>query len=404
MPREPAAGSRLGDFWPTALRWVDENHDANPPTEPPWPTLRVPDGPRAAPPLRNLRNPSTYVVSLAGSHSRRRLFARQWNALEGLPGGFEAVRWLRAVNGSRIPPEVANPAGARARGQEAVFRARPGILGCSLSHMLAFRLHLAADAAANSGGGGRAVPLKRDLVVLEDDALFHQHFGARLRAFLDADALPEYVEHGRRRGEVRKLPVARYHIGGDAFWSAPWSETDLYYDVSWVSRLWAYIIRAEFVAPILDHLTDTALDPGPNPAVDQRLSGSDFTRANFSVLAPKIPLVWIAEGGRSNTDLLRGEVLRQSDQEEKVWLPGAAALDWDGLTKHGKCWQATWTPEQPCVADFRCNLPNGRHCERVRADNGTALRGEVDRRKAAGQRRHSGWGGPKTAGGVGLYR
>ena len=142
MPREPAAGSRLGDFWPTALRWVDENHDANPPTEPPWPTLRVPDGPRAAPPLRNLRNPSTYVVSLAGSHSRRRLFARQWNALEGLPGGFEAVRWLRAVNGSRIPPEVANPAGSRARGQEAVFRARPGILGCSLSHMLAFRLHL----------------------------------------------------------------------------------------------------------------------------------------------------------------------------------------------------------------------------------------------------------------------
>jgi len=170
-----------------------------------------------------------------------------------LEEGFilEKTYWMPAINGFEIPPKLSNPNGKSALGSEATFRQNPGVLGCYLSHLLILRDH-------------RQKCRECDLLVFEDDVDFHPNL-QELWTHFTAN-LPKEV-HTSIDGPI--APVARLHIGGDAFWSAPIAKTESYYQVSWVSRTWGYVVKANAMERMLHFLQDN--NAHVNPGIDQQL-------------------------------------------------------------------------------------------------------------------------------------
>eukprot|EP00928_Gymnodinium_smaydae_P095724 TRINITY_DN8283_c0_g1_i2.p1 TRINITY_DN8283_c0_g1~~TRINITY_DN8283_c0_g1_i2.p1 ORF type:complete len:359 (-),score=39.23 TRINITY_DN8283_c0_g1_i2:153-1229(-) len=262
-----------------------------------------------------LTNPHVYVLSLAHDIQRRYDFLSRYAQIGW---NVKAVQWAPGVDGRLVPDHLCNPNGKNATGAESVFLNNAGVFGCFLSHLLIFRQHL------------RMCP-ECDLIVLEDDVGFHHDFKKLWQAMMAN--LPELLES--MGPGSKKVPLARIHFGGDAFWAPPISAnpTDGYFQPSWVSRTWGYAIKANAVSLILRELQ--AANGTVDMGIDQRLSGENFVDA-FPVVTPIAPLAIACEAsshtdGSSNSD---GEDFGTNCEPSKFEHP---------------CWYGTWTGEEFCI-------------------------------------------------------
>lgn len=260
-----------------------------------------------------LNNPVIYVISMAGSHGRRAAFAARF---KNLSLSVKDIHWLPAINGSDVPVNLRNPKGEDAKGAELAFKNDPGIFGCFASHLMAYRRHLRESAT-------------RDILIFEDDAEFHPEFKKRWQEF--TSGLPEKVWVKDDDGATKQVPWARIHIGGDGFWAAPVVSTPTYYQASWVSRTWAYVIKSESLKGLLTRM-ESQDEPG-NMGIDQQLSGS--ASRYFPVLAPKTPLVLSC----TPSTYAGNNVVIDSEQKS-----GITPDDW---TK--ACWGLCYIEKQPCA-------------------------------------------------------
>eukprot|EP00929_Paragymnodinium_shiwhaense_P033443 TRINITY_DN18368_c0_g1_i1.p1 TRINITY_DN18368_c0_g1~~TRINITY_DN18368_c0_g1_i1.p1 ORF type:complete len:414 (-),score=79.08 TRINITY_DN18368_c0_g1_i1:155-1396(-) len=265
-----------------------------------------------------LHRPHVYVVSLEQSADRRPLFAA---AFRKLGMNVEGAYWLPAINGHDVPVALRNPNGANAHGAEKAFAEAPGVFGCYMSHLLALRQHM------------RRCP-ECDLVVFEDDVQFHPQFKAKMQEF--TAGLPSLLPAANASG-AHEVPVARYHLGGDAFWAPVIKSTPTYFQVSWVSRTWGYAVKGREFGSLIEQLRDANSDT--NMGVDQQMSGVSFVK-KFAVLTPKRPLVISPPGTVSMTAAKGGK----SGSHESI------AVDPALWNPKQDCWAATYLPGTPCLS------------------------------------------------------
>merc|ERR1712151_529079 len=136
-------------------------------------------------------------------------------------------------------------------------------------------------------------------------------------------------------GKVDVAPVARLHLGGDAFWEAPLAETTSYYQVKSVSRTWGYVMKAHATSKMVEHFE--RMNAGINSAIDIQMSGYAFVR-KFPVLAPKIPLLTsVGEDSATSHASLQGLNREVIEIKPDVWKT--------------ICWHATYVKGQPCQQD-----------------------------------------------------
>merc|ERR1711971_68279 len=222
------------------------------------------------------------------------------------------------MDGSKIPKRLSNPHGNASTGGEKGFsKLSDGVLGCFLSHILVLRDHL------------RLCP-HCDLMVFEDDTVFHPNFRELWTEFIRA--VPEEVPV-RVDGKARRVPVAKLHFGGDAFWEPPLFTAKSYYHIKAASRTWGYVMKADAITGMMAYLLKR--DDEANPAIDTVMVDREFVE-NFPVLAPKQPLL-IGAGKSSTTGLASFADADRGVQE-------VSDKDW----KH-HCWSPTYVRNQTCV-------------------------------------------------------
>eukprot|EP00929_Paragymnodinium_shiwhaense_P089117 TRINITY_DN49351_c0_g1_i1.p1 TRINITY_DN49351_c0_g1~~TRINITY_DN49351_c0_g1_i1.p1 ORF type:complete len:525 (-),score=107.42 TRINITY_DN49351_c0_g1_i1:96-1670(-) len=239
-----------------------------------------------------LQEPHVYVISMASEGKRRASIANRFRNLRMKVGG---VHWLPGVDASQMPAGLRNPNGKAASGLEQAFKMYPGKLGCILAHLMAYHKNL------------KRCP-HCDVLVVEDDVAFHPRFRVKLAEFLSG--LPSWIPQDPARApkgwpakaqaiehqgsatdwisaydESQLLPVARLHIGGDVFWAPPIRVMPTYYQASWPSRGWGYVVKANYTREIFEHLRATR-----QPDIDQQISGLDYLQ-KYAILAPKKPIV-----------------------------------------------------------------------------------------------------------------
>jgi len=158
-----------------------------------------------------LKRPQLYIVSLAMATARRKRLAEQ---LRKLDFSVEFAQWTLGIVGTDVPVELRNPRGELAMGSERRFRRQPGYFGSFLAHLMAFNSSLQRCHEC-------------DLVVLEDDVIFHPDFKSLWLEFVQK--LPDEVPVDVNPNSTRKR-WARLHLGGN-FWMPPVRETPGYWQV-----------------------------------------------------------------------------------------------------------------------------------------------------------------------------
>lgn len=313
------ASSSLGNmsfgespFSDKLFKWADEALEpTNTYETSSWPLLETVGVPWDS----GLRKPHLYVISMERSKKRRASFAQRF---KNVGMNFAGLHWAPGVDGFTVPIGLVNPHGVNATNAELFFLHHPGVLGCYLSHMLVYRKHLKICPGC-------------DMMIMEDDVDFHPQFRQRWQKFMSGVPNDMLVQTSAAKGQPT-LPVARLHVGGDAFWERPEVETPDYYQVLAVSRTWGYVVRREFTKSLLDFLQRRNLRW--NMGVDEQLSGRDFV-SKFPVLAPKQPLIR-ALPARSHTG---------TDFE----LDKDHGVGQDPMLWHKSCWVAAYVHGQPCL-------------------------------------------------------
>jgi hypothetical protein len=202
-----------------------------------------------------LRNPQAYVISMSHAAPRRAHFGDQWNSLNlDVP-----ARWARAFDGTENIDEAAGWKNS-------------AIYACWKSHASIFAHHQEGD-----------------LVIFEDDVLFHPDFTRRLHELMinvpsDWDVV---------------------HLGGDAFWDPPYGRAPQYFWVRSASRTWGYIVREAAVKRISAVLnaqgSPDALRPLPIDATLAALSSACEGGTALRTYAPRVPLLQQARAASSQT-------------------------------------------------------------------------------------------------------
>jgi hypothetical protein len=202
-----------------------------------------------------LHKPQAYVISMSHAAPRRAHFAEQWDALNlDIP-----AQWQRAFDGTED-------------NEEAVGWKNSAIHACWKSHASIFAHHQAGD-----------------MLIFEDDVVFHPDFTHRVHELLinvpsDWDVV---------------------HLGGDAFWDPPYGQAPQYYWVRSASRTWGYIVREAAVKRIAAVLnaqgTPDALRPLPIDGTLAALSSACAEDAALRTYAPRVPLLQQAKSATSQT-------------------------------------------------------------------------------------------------------
>lgn len=202
-----------------------------------------------------LHKPQAYVISMSHAAPRRAHFAKQWNALNlDMP-----AQWERAFDGTEDIGEAAGWKNA-------------AIHACWQSHAAIFASHKEGD-----------------MLIFEDDVLFHPDFTHRVHELMinvpsDWDVV---------------------HLGGDAFWDPPYGEASQYYWVRSASRTWGYIVREAAVKRISAVLnaqgTPDALRALPIDTTLAALSSACDEGAALRTYAPRVPLLQQAQSATSQT-------------------------------------------------------------------------------------------------------
>jgi hypothetical protein len=202
-----------------------------------------------------LHKPQAYVISLSHAAPRRAHFADQWNALNlDIP-----ARWERAFDGTEDSDEGAGWKNS-------------AVYACWKSHASIFAHHEEGD-----------------LIIFEDDVLFHPDFTHRVHELMinvpsDWDVV---------------------HLGGDAFWDPPYGQAPQYYWVRSASRTWGYIVREAAVKRIAAVLkaqgSSGGLRPLPIDSTLAALSSACDEGAALRTYTPRVPLVQQAKTASSQT-------------------------------------------------------------------------------------------------------
>merc|ERR1719310_1430252 len=125
----------------------------------------------------------------------------------------------------------------------------------------------------------------------------------------EASATDWIKEHNRSE----LLPVARLHMGGDVFWAPPVRVMPTYYQATWPSRGWGYVVKADFTLAMLQHLQATQ-----GADIDQRISGKEYLE-KYAILTPKKPII-LGMKSASATEFgpraAKNEVFKQKSDED----------------------------------------------------------------------------------------
>jgi GR25 family glycosyltransferase involved in LPS biosynthesis len=261
-----------------------------------------------------LKNLQVYVISLETDAKRRENFAEEWLRQDF---ATDTVRWFPAINGSSVPPSFGNPHEGNATGAEAAFLGRPGVLGAFLSHLsVLLQSHKSCPHC--------------DVMVFEDDVVFHPNFKVLWREFVENAPASVYDETLRKR-----VPVGLLHFGGDVFWDRPRGKGHAYWQATAPSRGWGYAIKAKYVHAMASYMWK--VDRNADMGFDQVITDDELLK-QFAVLTPKVPLV-AQIANHSSTAAANGTELLVHDAGVIKTRP-----DWKNM-----CWHATYADDMPCI-------------------------------------------------------